>query len=318
MDASFGTAGLSLISLIATGLHEESNPPQLPEFSQKKSKTNFASQAYVSAVMTAVDSAHGVLDTFLSMEPEVIRFGPTIIYVRMCYSVVMCIKIAISSIKPSSGLWKILDVDSLKVDFYIKALIAHLTVVSDSQKFRLASKFLDVLHKLAQWHDKVQQSRISRLDRGQSEIVKSLMSLDVDGGTGIDGTEPSLPAPQLTPSSTVGSTTQTSPQRNQAAGITSNYNREAQPQPFVYMDGSSVSSAGAGGYIPAMDMNSLPPSTTGANPYDMQLSFMPMDMDVDLFGLYTGLGTSAADINYWNPADSFGFGSQQDWTGNFK
>jgi hypothetical protein len=106
--------------------------------------------AYVNAVMSCIESMHKLLDVFLSIEPATVRFCPIIACVRASYSIVILIKLYISTFRHAIG--SVLNRKELKVGYYIDACMDKLKIVAGPKKYRVAIKWLSILHEIKGWY----------------------------------------------------------------------------------------------------------------------------------------------------------------------
>lgn len=145
----------------------------------KDQKPTPVSPSAISAIATVVESAHTVLDTFTSMEARDLRVFPIIAWSRMAYCVVLLIKISVSAASPTSELSKLLDIESLKVDFYIKKLVTIIKEAVGPQKARIPSKFLKIVAKFGIWYHQRQSQLRPRIVEGVQKLMKPLHNLAI-------------------------------------------------------------------------------------------------------------------------------------------
>lgn len=75
---------------------------------------------------------------------------------------------------PNSELAKIIDIDSLHVDYYVKGIVEKLQAISE---YRVASKFLPIIVKVAMWY---YQNTDTTKKPGQKELIAPLLRLFVE------------------------------------------------------------------------------------------------------------------------------------------
>lgn len=128
-------------------------PPQaiasvLPALSQ----SGPLNAAYINAVMMCIESMHSLIDVFLSLDLLVLRTVPIVVYVRMSYSVVVLIKIYISTCCGKLG--SALDRKFLKVAHYLEACMEKVKVAAGGRKYRVPGKWLSILREINEWYRK--------------------------------------------------------------------------------------------------------------------------------------------------------------------
>lgn len=89
------------------------------------------SPAHIAALSTCLTSIDGVFEAFLSLEIDVIRNLPVVIFVRTAYAVVVLIKMYFAASAPNSELGKVRS-------YCITCLLSSLLICSDC--FRLSIK----------------------------------------------------------------------------------------------------------------------------------------------------------------------------------
>ena len=75
---------------------------------------------------------------------------------------------------PNSELAKIINIDSLRVDYYVKGIVEKLQSISE---YRVASKFLPIIVKVAMWY---YQNTDTTKKPGQKDLIAPLLSLFVE------------------------------------------------------------------------------------------------------------------------------------------
>ena len=115
------------------------------------------SPPYISAIMVCISSSQRLIDIFLGMSIEAVRACPRLLWIRLCYAVVILMKLSISASTPSSELGKIIDPGDCKVLYYSERVIAYLdkiSTVASQKKHDLSFRFLHVLTNLNFWYQK--------------------------------------------------------------------------------------------------------------------------------------------------------------------
>jgi hypothetical protein len=114
------------------------------------------SPAYIGAVMVCIESAHALLQLFISMDIATLRAIPVIVYTRMFYCVVVLTKLGICAQSPYSDVGKVLDLGSLQLIAYLQTLVKVLQDVTGTEKFSVPSTFLSIVTKVAAWYRRQQ------------------------------------------------------------------------------------------------------------------------------------------------------------------
>ncbi|CAK4034356.1 hypothetical protein DOTSEDRAFT_169698 [Lecanosticta acicola] len=132
---------------------------RLPFTEESLKSVNNSSETLTQHQMAALEacrkSAHGILDTFLSMEVETVKALPMLIYfVRCTYALVILIKMHVAITTPGSEISKIMSVRDVRVDFYVDGLISMFGHVANEQEFRPHPKILRILSVLRNWFGK--------------------------------------------------------------------------------------------------------------------------------------------------------------------
>jgi hypothetical protein len=312
---------------------DDFQPPQF--LNTRTAATKPISAASANAIMIVIESAHLLLDAMLSMPDDVMKSLPVICYVRMSYTVVLLIKMSAAATAPSSELGKILDVESLRVDHYLKAIISRLKNISD---YRVANKFMQIVVKVAMWrHHHHLAINGFKLGQGVQQLIKPLMNMVVEEGKN-----------NKTKSKTMRNFFEAEldmqPRVHQEAPKDNFGNFSGPPalnlEAFSYEESapsgpSSVSgnepnyaqtmqpamgpSAGMTPELPSMDGGLGAQSQWYMPVGQAALGLLPSEMDIDIFALSEGMEYSAADLSTWLPADdegmyNEGFGNGQGWS----
>ena len=103
-------------------------------------------------------SAQAVIKTFLGMPVQTLRSLPALLYMRICYSCIILIKLDVSAVSPGSEIGKILDRNTLRTRAYIeKALVQMRGLAGAENKHVLSAKFTLLLGKLVLWYRQIIQ-----------------------------------------------------------------------------------------------------------------------------------------------------------------
>lgn len=112
-----------------------------------------ASSSFLEASAMSITSAHIFLDTILNMEISTLRAVPIINFVRICYSFITLIKLYISAKSPTSKIGSVLNIKSLKLDCYFKAITDKLIEAVGPEQFRAPFAFLGLVMRLHVWYE---------------------------------------------------------------------------------------------------------------------------------------------------------------------
>ncbi|KAK3623835.1 hypothetical protein LTR56_021389 [Elasticomyces elasticus] len=118
--------------------------------------TDTLTQNQMAALEACLRAAHGILDTMLGYEKDVIKSLPMLLFfVRCVYAIVILIKMHVAVCTPGSELGKMMTQKQLKVEYYVEGLIdlfGH--VAKDGEDFRPHPKILRILTVLREWFEK--------------------------------------------------------------------------------------------------------------------------------------------------------------------
>ncbi|KAJ5970008.1 hypothetical protein N7501_006256 [Penicillium viridicatum] len=107
--------------------------------------------AVMDALTTAIRCIHESLDTICAIEVDRLISLPTTSLARTTYPVVSLIKIYSLFMSPDSRIGQILDVQSLKLDYYLDKVIAHYRAAAERDGGRAAAKFGNIMVLLRNW-----------------------------------------------------------------------------------------------------------------------------------------------------------------------
>lgn len=107
--------------------------------------------AVMDALTTAIRCIHESLDTICAIEVDRLISLPTTSLARTTYPVVSLIKIYSLFMSPDSRIGQILDVQSLKLDYYLDKVIAHYRAAAARDGGRAAAKFGNIMVLLRNW-----------------------------------------------------------------------------------------------------------------------------------------------------------------------
>ncbi|KAK0100040.1 hypothetical protein ONS95_013146 [Cadophora gregata] len=118
-----------------------------------------AKHSFIDATANLISSAHSMLDIILAMELSVLRSLPVYNFVRMSYSIIILVKLYISSKSPTSKLGEVLDSERLKLGIYLKALIDLLIAAVGPMECRAPYTFLGMLMRFYGWYKSQESSQ---------------------------------------------------------------------------------------------------------------------------------------------------------------
>jgi hypothetical protein len=110
--------------------------------------------AHIEALTICQQSIHDAFDSFLALDPKVIRCLPTIFFVRNSYAAVALIKMYTAVSAKGSKFGTIFKPQGLKVEHYLDALISKFSKVAEGNQSRVAHKFCFIFNMLKSWHSK--------------------------------------------------------------------------------------------------------------------------------------------------------------------
>ena len=137
------------------------------------------SPPYINAIMLCLSSSQSLLEIFLNMEIDVVRTSPTLVFVRATYSLVVLMKLSISTSAPSSELGKYLNSEDCKVLYFCEKLVAFMDAVAsleNQKKHVLAFKFLHILSNLKKWFE----NQTLQLDGNNGQKQQTDLKQDCD------------------------------------------------------------------------------------------------------------------------------------------
>ena len=148
------------VNLHEIALHVEHDADEFrPPFSLEatRSSSKRLSPPYINAIMVCISSSQCLIDVFLGMSVEALRASPRFLWTRLCYAVVILMKLSISASTPSSELGKIIDPEECKVLYYSERVIAYMDKIataSSQKQHDISFRFLRILTNLNFWYRK--------------------------------------------------------------------------------------------------------------------------------------------------------------------
>ncbi|OQE35172.1 hypothetical protein PENCOP_c014G04006 [Penicillium coprophilum] len=107
--------------------------------------------AAIDGLTTAIRCIHESLDVICAVDSERLISLPTTTLARTTFPVVTLIKIYSLFISPDSRIGQILDVQSLKIDYYLDKVVAHYRTAAARDGGRAAAKFGNIMVLLRNW-----------------------------------------------------------------------------------------------------------------------------------------------------------------------
>ena len=148
------------VNLHEIALHAEHDADEFrPPFSLEatRSSSKRLSPPYINAIMVCISSSQRLIDVFLGMSVEALRASPRFLWTRLCYAVVILMKLSISASTPSSELGKIFDPEECKVLYYSERVIAYMDKIATAGSLKqhdISFRFLRILNNLNFWYRK--------------------------------------------------------------------------------------------------------------------------------------------------------------------
>jgi hypothetical protein len=105
----------------------------------------------VGAIADLVKSSHDLIDAFVGMGPDVARFQPIFIFVRVSFAAFVLAKLCLSAYSPESRLANVIERERLYAEPYVDKLILFVQEVVGPRSRHVPSLFLALLFKLRQW-----------------------------------------------------------------------------------------------------------------------------------------------------------------------
>ena len=105
----------------------------------------------VGAIADLIASSHDLINAFVGMGPEVARFQPIFIFVRVSFAAFVLTKLCLSAYSPESRLANVIERERLHAEPYVDKLILFVQDVVGPRSRHVPSLFLALLFKLRQW-----------------------------------------------------------------------------------------------------------------------------------------------------------------------
>lgn len=132
-------------------IHESALNVDCSNSTELEDPSSPAAMAFVDALTTCIHCIHNSLDTLMSIEIDQFILLPTTSLARTSYAIVSLIKLYSLLTSPDSRLGEIVDVKSLKMEYYLDNVLAHYRAGAARDGGRGASKFGNILGMLRNW-----------------------------------------------------------------------------------------------------------------------------------------------------------------------
>ncbi|RHZ59422.1 uncharacterized protein CDV56_108699 [Aspergillus thermomutatus] len=120
-----------------------------------------------------MNTAHEMLNFFLSCDIELMRKLPNLIYTRVGVALMSLLKIYFTVI--SGALGEFVTPESVKVEMYLNAMARRLTEASGGQKYKIPSRWYYVLAvKARNWYDRLLQRQAQRQAQRESGFMSQM------------------------------------------------------------------------------------------------------------------------------------------------
>ncbi|OKP09465.1 hypothetical protein PENSUB_5201 [Penicillium subrubescens] len=112
----------------------------------------------IDAISTCIHSIHQALDIVCSIEPDRLICLPTVALARTSYPVVSLIKIYSLIVASNTHVGQVIDMNSLKIEYYLEKVITHYRAAAARDGGRAASKFGNIIMMLRNWFIKKREN----------------------------------------------------------------------------------------------------------------------------------------------------------------
>lgn len=105
----------------------------------------------IDALTTCINSTHRAFDIILSVDPDRLTCLPTVALARTSYPLVSLIKIYCLLTAPDSRIGQVIDIESLKLEYYLDQVTNHYRQAASLDSGRAAGKFGNIIAMLRNW-----------------------------------------------------------------------------------------------------------------------------------------------------------------------
>ncbi|KAF1967875.1 hypothetical protein BU23DRAFT_482088 [Bimuria novae-zelandiae CBS 107.79] len=118
------------------------------------------SSLQIHATIMCISYAHSILDCFLQIPVPKLQRSAGTLFVRTCFALVSLLKVDYAVGTDAKGMGEVIDSKSLKIDFYLNAVLKVTTEAEGPQKCRIPGHWRFITEKkLKAWHDEHQEWR---------------------------------------------------------------------------------------------------------------------------------------------------------------
>ena len=130
-------------------------------------------QSQMAALEACLKAAHGILDTMLGFEINMVKTLPMLVFfVRCVYALVILIKMHVAVSTPNSELGKMMKPEDLRVEYYVDSLIGLFSYMSKDEEFRPHPKILRILNVLRDWFGKHKEN-VTAQQKGEQPLSQT-------------------------------------------------------------------------------------------------------------------------------------------------
>lgn len=105
----------------------------------------------IDALTTCINSIHHAFDIILSVDLDRLTCLPTVALARTSYPLVSLIKIHCLLTAPGSRIGQVIDIESLKLEYYLDVITTHYRKAASHGGGRAAAKFGNIMTMLRSW-----------------------------------------------------------------------------------------------------------------------------------------------------------------------
>ncbi|KAJ5109649.1 Transcription factor [Penicillium argentinense] len=112
----------------------------------------------IDALTTSISSIHQAFDIIMNVDPERLTCLPTVTLARTSYPFVSLVKIYSLLTAPDTRIGQVIDMQSLKLEYYLDRVIEHYRKAASLDGGRAAAKFGNILTMLRNWFAKKKEN----------------------------------------------------------------------------------------------------------------------------------------------------------------
>lgn len=191
------------------------------------------SSLQLNATIMCISSAHSILDCFLQIPIPKLQKSAGILYVRSCFALVSLLKVDYAVGTDAEGMGEVIDSKSLKIDYYLDAVIKVTSESEGPQKCKIPAHWGFVFReKLQKWHIEHQEWRRNGGHLKRNKKLQAMTEASISNNTPAEvyptstyTTQNHLPSPSsMATSSGLSDQVKTSRNQEQLAYIVSGMN----------------------------------------------------------------------------------------------